>query len=104
MENRLRGRDIRIHLWLIVPLLAITGLSACGGSSSTSTSPPPPISNPVPSITSLSPSAATAGGAALYSDCEWNQFHLYFGGAVERRQHDNVLYQRNATHRLHYCR
>jgi len=40
----------------------------------------------------------------LYSDCEWNQFHLYFGGAVERRQHDNVLYQRNATHRLHYCR
>ncbi len=65
MENRLRGRDIRIHLWLIVPLLAITGLSACGGSSSTSTSPPPPISNPVPSITSLSPSAATAGGAAF---------------------------------------
>jgi hypothetical protein len=59
MENR---RVItKLNLWLIVSLLAIIGLSGCGGSSSGSVT----SGNPVPSITSLSPSAATAGGAAF---------------------------------------
>src|SRR5579864_384028 len=52
----------QVGAWLI-PLLAIAGLSGCGGSSSSTTTPPP--ENPVPSITSLSQSSTTAGGAAF---------------------------------------
>jgi hypothetical protein len=48
----------------MVLLLAVIGLTACGGSSSTPPPPPPPP-NPVPSITSLSPPSASTGGAAF---------------------------------------
>lgn len=46
----------------LVSLVVVFGLSGCGGSSSSSN---PPSSNPVPSISSLSPSSATTGGAAF---------------------------------------
>jgi len=43
-------------------LLAVSGLASCGGNSSTGTQPPPPAS---PTITSISPNTAVAGGAAF---------------------------------------
>jgi hypothetical protein len=64
-SQRVSRRVIRIHLRLFVLLLAVIGMSACGGSSSSTSISPPPATNPVPSIISLSPSTATAGGAAF---------------------------------------
>jgi hypothetical protein len=58
------ARINKTPVWLI-PLLAIGGFSGCGGGSSPSTSTSPPPSNPIPSITSLSPADASAGGAAF---------------------------------------
>ena len=60
-KQRALGRPVKIQLWLISLLLI--GLSACGGSSSTTSNQTPP--NPAPSITSLSPPSASAGGAAF---------------------------------------
>ncbi len=46
-------------------ILSMQFSAGCGGGSGSSSSPPPPPSNPVPSIISLSPSSATAGGTAF---------------------------------------
>ena len=58
------GRIIKIRLEVIAVLAAVVGLSSCGGSSSSTSTPPPPP-NPVPSISSLSPSSASTGGPAF---------------------------------------
>lgn len=59
--HKLRARIGKTTLAL-VPLLILEVLSGCGSSSS---SPTPPPSNPVPTITSLSPATAIAGEAAF---------------------------------------
>lgn len=58
------SRITTIRLEVIALLAAVAALSSCGGSSSTS-NPPPPPPNPLPSITSLSPSSTSTGGAAF---------------------------------------
>jgi hypothetical protein len=59
------GKDATRRLvFSILVALASGVLASCGeGGGGGGTSPPPPL-NPVPSITSLSPSSATAGAAA----------------------------------------
>src|ERR1700730_18262033 len=48
-------------------------LAGCGGGSSTST-PPPPALNPVPSISAISPSSATACATAFTLTVNGNNF------------------------------
>jgi hypothetical protein len=50
----------RLHA--LVLLVSVFCAASCGGSGS---APPPPPSNPVPSISSLSPTSVSAGGAAF---------------------------------------
>jgi sugar lactone lactonase YvrE len=54
------GKHFALFVSLIMtPLLLL--LAACGGGNSSSTPPTSPISNPVPSVTSVSPSVVAAG-------------------------------------------
>ena len=65
--NRTRRRPVGERAFLRLAAIGFIGalalsLTNCGGKSST---PPPTAQNPVPSITSISPTSATAGGAAF---------------------------------------
>jgi len=56
----------RARLFITVFLFGtLSVVAGCGGNASSPSPPPPPIGNPVPSITSLSPTSAPAGAAAL---------------------------------------
>ncbi len=59
-----KNRKTRVRGVLISVILAAASYG-CGGGSSASSNPPPPTPNPIPAITSISPSSATAGGAAF---------------------------------------
>ena len=61
------------------------------------------INNPAPTVTSLSPTSATAGGAA-FPDGEWNRFCLHVGREIQRRHQDHHIRQRYAAHRVNHCR
>jgi hypothetical protein len=55
---------LRILAACCIVMIALP-LTNCGGGSSSSSSPPPVIENPVPRVTSISPSSAPAGSRAL---------------------------------------
>ena len=56
----------RILVLLSLPSLMFSaGCGSSGSGSNSSSPPPPPVSNPVPSIVSLTPSQTNAGGAAF---------------------------------------
>jgi 6-phosphogluconolactonase (cycloisomerase 2 family) len=65
-------------------LLAVSGLANCGGNSSKGTSPPPP--NQTPTITSISPSSAAAGGLTFSLQINGTNFiassRVNFGGSA----------------------
>ncbi len=61
MEERL-GKHVRDYLLLLSLAMFLT---ACGSAPTHAPTPVPTPSNPVPAITSISPTGATAGGAAL---------------------------------------
>src|ERR1700679_3104955 len=64
-------------------LLAVSGLANCGGSSSKEQMPPP---NQTPTITSISPNTAVAGGAAFTLTINGTNFvaasMVNFGGSA----------------------
>jgi 6-phosphogluconolactonase len=57
----MKGRPFSVGIRALFLLLAMTGLVNCGANSSTGKLPPPPA----PTITSISPNTAAAGGAAF---------------------------------------
>src|SRR5216684_4093398 len=59
-----KNRKTRVMGVLVSVILAAASFG-CGGGSSASSNPPPHGSNPIPAITSISPSSAIAGGAAF---------------------------------------
>src|ERR1700735_974603 len=67
----------------LVLLLAVSGLASCGGGSSKEQIPPP---NQTPTITSISPNSAVAGGAAFTLAINGTNFiatsMVDFGGAT----------------------
>jgi YVTN family beta-propeller protein len=66
-------------------LLAVSGLASCGGSTAKE-QPPPPPPDQTPTITSISPNTAAAGGAAFTLTINGTNFvassMVNFGGAV----------------------
>jgi hypothetical protein len=87
--NAIRGRQAgkdRILTFGILSFVCALALSLtnCGGKGGGS-SAPPPTNNPVPSITSISPTSATAGGAAFTLTVNGSNFisssSLRWGGA-----------------------
>jgi len=57
----MKGRPFSVGIRALFLLLAVSGLVNCGANSSTGKLPPPPA----PTITSISPNTAVAGGAAF---------------------------------------
>jgi 6-phosphogluconolactonase len=82
-----RLRQLRGHMKSVLRtglfLCALVTLNACGGSAS---QPPPNESNPTPSVISISPNSAAAGGAAFTLTVNGTNFSasstVNFGGAV----------------------
>ncbi len=50
---------------IVTSLLVMLGLSACGGGGGGGPPPAPPVSNPAPTVTAVSPSTVSSGGAAF---------------------------------------
>src|SRR5216683_4348319 len=74
-----KNRKTRVRGVLISVILAAASYG-CGGGSSASSNPPPPTPNPIPAISSISPSSATAGGAAFTLTVRGSNF--VSGGSV----------------------
>src|SRR5690349_15726914 len=79
-----RRRSLEVFAFFVVFLLTAFLLSDCGGGGGSNNNPPPQNTNPVPTVTSVSPSSATAGASATSvtvngsgfiqtSTVQWNQ-------------------------------
>jgi 6-phosphogluconolactonase len=79
----MKGRPFFVGICALSLLLAVSGLANCGGNSSKGTSPPPPAS---PTIASISPNTAVAGGPAFTLTINGTNFvagsMVNFGGSA----------------------
>jgi YVTN family beta-propeller protein len=83
-KSFMKGRPFSGAICALFLLLAVSGLANCGGSSSKGPLPPPP--NQTPTITSLSPNTAVAGGPDFTLTINGTNFvassMVHFGGAA----------------------
>ena len=59
--------------------------------------------NPVPTITGLNPTSATAGGSGIHAHRQWHELHGQLGGTVEWFGPNNDVRERHTTDGGNHC-